>query len=649
MSKRRPMFLAVLMAGLLVVPSTLPSTQATAGAIDTPQQSPDALQTAFEKASQEFGVPLNVLMSVSYNESRWEQHVGVPSLSGGYGVMHLTSLSQPDLSARGETADESAEGESVTTLPANNDLSVNTLDAAAELLGTNTDVLKTDLTENVRGGAALLAQYARETVGSTPTQASDWYGAVAKYSGSDIDEIATDFANDVYTTIQTGESRTTPEGQTATLTAEGVTPNKSTADSLHLRNAKKTGTDCPNGLECREIPALYKQLSASQTNYGNYDIGNRQQDGDDIRYIIIHDIEGTYEAGIRTFLSPSYVSAHFVVNNVDGQVTEMVNPKDVAWQAGNWYINSHSIGIEHGGIAAEGGAWYSEQMYHASAKLVKYLAQKYDIPLDRQHILGHDDLPGTSQATQKSMHWDPGAFWDWSHYFDLLGQPINPSNGNGQGNDKKHGDNPILTINPHFSTNQPPLLYGTKVLDAQPSNFVYLYQAPSFDAPLLSDPALHAKTVPGTTQISDWGDKATIGQTFYQAEVQGDWTAIWYGAQKAWFYNPNGTNTVPGSGLLITPKSGLTSIPVYGTAYPEAAAFTAAGIPKAVNNPLQYSILPGQVYVSAGTVPSDYFYAKLFNAPETYKVVKGNDQFYQISFNHRIAFVKASDVDVVQP
>ncbi|KEO84902.1 N-acetylmuramoyl-L-alanine amidase [Tumebacillus flagellatus] len=649
MSKRRPMFLAVLMAGLLVVPSTLPSaTQAQAGAADTQEQGPDALQTAFQNASQEFGVPLNVLMSVAYNESRWEQHLGQPSLSGGYGVMHLTHLGQADLSARGETGDESAATEATPALPANNDPSVNTLDAAAVLLGTNTEVLKTDLTENVRGGAALLAQYARETVGNTPSDAADWYGAVAKYSGSDLDEIAQDFADDVYATIQTGQARTTPEGQTVTLAADAVTPNKTTANSLHLRNAKKTGTDCPNGLECREIPALYQQFSASQTDYGNYDIGNRQADGDDIRYIIIHDIEGTYEAGISTFLSKSYVSAHYVVNNVDGQVTEMVNPKDVAWQAGNWYINSHSIGIEHGGIAAEGGAWYSEQMYHASAKLVKYLAKKYDIPLDRQHILGHDDLPGTSQATQRSMHWDPGAYWDWSHYFDLLGAPINPSNGNAHNRDKQN--NPIVTINPHFSKNQPsPVLYGSQVLDPQPSNFLYLYQAPSFDAPLLSDPALHAAGVPGTTQISDWGDKATIGQTFYKADQQGDWTAIWYGAQKAWFYNPSNSNTTPGRGILVTPKAGKTSIPVYGTAYPEAEAFAAAGIPRAVNNPLQYNVTAGQVYVSAGTVPSDYFYAKLFNLPETYQVVKGKDEFYQISFNHRIAFVKASDVDIVQP
>ncbi|MGV3489658.1 MAG: hypothetical protein ACO1OC_13900 [Tuberibacillus sp.] len=46
-------------------------------------------------------------------------------------------------------------------------------------------------------------------------------------------------------------------------------------------------------------------------------------------------------------------------------------------------------------------------------------------------------------------------------------------------------------------------------------------------------------------------------------------------------------------------------------------------------------------------VKSDYYYAKLFNQPSNNKLVKGEDEYYQISFNHRIAFVKKTDVDVI--
>jgi hypothetical protein len=63
-------------------------------------------------------------------------------------------------------------------------------------------------------------------------------------------------------------------------------------------------------------------------------------------------------------------------------------------------------------------------MYRNSAKLVRYLAAKNNIPLDRAHIIGHDQVPGTVPSTVRGMHWDPGPYWDWEHYFDLLGAPI---------------------------------------------------------------------------------------------------------------------------------------------------------------------------------------------------------------------------------
>jgi hypothetical protein len=62
---------------------------------------------------------------------------------------------------------------------------------------------------------------------------------------------------------------------------------------------------------------------------------------------------------------------------------------------------------------------------------------------------------------------------------------------------------------------------------------------------------------------------------------------------------------------------------------------------------LQYTIPAGQVYVASDLVQSDSYSATIYNAPEKNHVVKGNDQYYEITFNHRVAFVKASDVDVV--
>ncbi len=101
----------------------------------------------------------------------------------------------------------------------------------------------------------------------------------------------------------------------------------------------------------------------------------------------------------------------------------MVQNKDEAWHAANKSMNMHSIGIEHEGYAIKDGSWYTEPQYESSAALVKYLAAKYDIPLDREHIIGHDEVPGVLDANVRSQHWDPGPFWDWNHYMQLLGAP----------------------------------------------------------------------------------------------------------------------------------------------------------------------------------------------------------------------------------
>ncbi|MER6593189.1 hypothetical protein ABT214_15320 [Micromonospora purpureochromogenes] len=63
-------------------------------------------------------------------------------------------------------------------------------------------------------------------------------------------------------------------------------------------------------------------------------------------------------------------------------------------------------------------------MYRTSAKLVRHLALRFQNPLDRQHILGHDNVPGTVASTVRGMHWDPGPYWDWSHYFELTKAPL---------------------------------------------------------------------------------------------------------------------------------------------------------------------------------------------------------------------------------
>ncbi|MDQ3825808.1 MAG: N-acetylmuramoyl-L-alanine amidase, partial [Actinomycetota bacterium] len=95
----------------------------------------------------------------------------------------------------------------------------------------------------------------------------------------------------------------------------------------------------------------------------------------------------SYDSAIAAFQDPHRrVSAHYVIRSSDGQVTQLVHTKDVAFHAGNYWFNMHSLGIEHEGVMVDGARWYTEQMYQASARLVRYLAARYHIPLDREHI-----------------------------------------------------------------------------------------------------------------------------------------------------------------------------------------------------------------------------------------------------------------------
>jgi N-acetyl-anhydromuramyl-L-alanine amidase AmpD len=52
-------------------------------------------------------------------------------------------------------------------------------------------------------------------------------------------------------------------------------------------------------------------------------------------------------------------------------------------------------------------------MYASSAALTAAVCARYAIPLDRTHILGHNEAPGAT-------HTDPGSNWDWDHYLELV-------------------------------------------------------------------------------------------------------------------------------------------------------------------------------------------------------------------------------------
>lgn len=114
--------------------------------------------------------------------------------------------------------------------------------------------------------------------------------------------------------------------------------------------------------------------------------------------IVIHIMDGTLTGTDSWFASTSsQVSAHYGIGK-GGEVHQYVQEGDAAWHAGrvdkpSWALikpdvnpNLYTIGLEHEGKPAD--EW-TDAMKQASAALIRDICQRWQIPIDRSHIIGH--------------------------------------------------------------------------------------------------------------------------------------------------------------------------------------------------------------------------------------------------------------------
>ena len=152
----------------------------------------------------------------------------------------------------------------------------------------------------------------------------------------------------------------------------------------------------------------------------NYQPAHRQPAS--IHYIVIHVTDGSYAGAIAWLTNEqAHVSSHYVISR-EGDITQLVARHDIAWHSGNHVMNAESIGIEHAGVTDD-PAGFTDAEYRASARLVAWLVRYCGIPIDREHILGHSDVPDPTDPTQGGgidHHTDPGAYWDWPRYLRLV-------------------------------------------------------------------------------------------------------------------------------------------------------------------------------------------------------------------------------------
>lgn len=606
-----------------------------------PSADPD-LQNVFTDAADEYHVPRSVLMGVSYLQSRWDSHPGKASVAGGYGPMHLVDTGRgkspatpPDGSGKPPVAAAGPSAPASTGTAGGRSAQPADLRRAAHLIGAPEGELRTDAAANVRGGAALLATAQRGLGKPLSADPSDWWEAVARFSGTGDAASAATYANDVFALIRTGAHRTTDAGQRVSLPANPrVRPHAPAARP----GPRAQQAECPPELACDWLSAPYVKYDGE--HYGNHDLADRPLD-EKIDYIVIHDTEANLASMFQTVRTPTEPSWHYSIRSSDGQVTQHIRTKDTAWHAGNQFVNARSIGIEHEGFLRQPDSWYTEQMYRSSARLVRYLAKKYDIPLDRQHILGHDNVPAPTASGIPAMHDDPGPFWDWRHYFDLLGAPLRATAGPGSD---------LVTVLPDFASHTPEFTGCVKAgVPCAPhgSSAVRLYSEPDEAAPLIQDPGRRPGGEDSTVDVQDLGSRVSAGQTYAVADRWDDWTAIWYLGRKAWFRNPRSHPTAVGaSGRMVTPRAGLSEVPVFGRALPESDAYP-ADVTEPPESPLPYHFLAGQRYATQARVVGSFIDRSHYTETPS-PVVKGREEWYEIQLGHRIAFVRTKDVDVVE-
>jgi N-acetyl-anhydromuramyl-L-alanine amidase AmpD len=333
------------------------------------------LDSLFEAAGAEFGVPAELLKAIGFVETRWqmvESHPEFPGQPAAYGIMAL----------KGEQVGQ-----------------------GARLAGVSEAEARTGPAANIRAAAALLRGYA-EAGGLRPTDLGAWAPAVARYSGIALPEGRAAYVHDdVFGTLRRG----VPRGSGAPGSDAAITPLDVRAHFPVAPAATAASADYAAAV-WRASPNINARPAG--------DIGT-------VAMVIIHTCEGSYTGCWSWLVNPdSRVSAHYVVREDGSQIMQLVREADRGWHIGSTYdcrlnqnqdcwrngqSNNHfTIGIEHAGFASQ-ASWSVAQL-DASARLVCDLTRRHGITRDNIRILGHAQL-------QPHNRTDPGANWPWASFY----------------------------------------------------------------------------------------------------------------------------------------------------------------------------------------------------------------------------------------
>ena len=122
--------------------------------------------------------------------------------------------------------------------------------------------------------------------------------------------------------------------------------------------------------------------------------------------IVLHIMQGTLDGTTSWFLSPtSQVSSTYGVSR-DGRIVQFVEESNMAWANGNLRNptfklmkpgvnpNLYTISIE---CAGNDLAQWTEEQLQLLRDLIRDVATRNSIPIDRDHIIGHFEIDGVNR------------------------------------------------------------------------------------------------------------------------------------------------------------------------------------------------------------------------------------------------------------
>jgi N-acetyl-anhydromuramyl-L-alanine amidase AmpD len=289
----------------------------------------------------------------------------------------------------------------------------NSLARGAELMGTSEETLRIDTDLGTEAGARVLRELG-----------PDWRQAVMQLSGHADYAARADYARRVFQLLHDGGNLPGREGEIVLLPAH---PEQAVDGDIGVSRQAVETPDFPGA----------EWFTTSCTNKCT----PGRPDGDaSVDIIVIHDTEGGWDASVATLQNDSGKSVHYIVSADGKRVGQFRHETDTTWHAGNFEYNKHSIGIEHVGFASNTSG-YSVGEYQTSVELVRSIRNRWKVPLNRTHIIGHYQIPDGTVIAESSPpctaqldtcetsanyggaanHRDPGYHWDWCQYMERLG------------------------------------------------------------------------------------------------------------------------------------------------------------------------------------------------------------------------------------